>query len=178
MIVCDCTNCFPLLKKKTTIRNENAWCKAIIKPLPRKTLDDLIKRLPFDCLMNVLSFLNYRDIETIRATCKSAYLQNFSPIATVSRCCFTDGLIALRNRINPTRVGICPECLSSSIRTEIICKKCAHEIKIKQNYFLVDMRNWWNMDNVISSFWRKREREHLQSWVDVEIGLYFFMLDF
>lgn len=128
--------------------------------------------------MNVLSFLSYRDIQTIRTTCRNAYLQNFSRFVTVPRCCFTDGLIALRNQINPMRVGICPECLSSSIGMATICKNCDNNIKIKRNYFLEDMRKWWNMDDVVPSFWRKREREHLQSWVDDEIGLYFFMLEF
>ena len=172
--ICNCIQCFPRLNNKTAIPREFAWCKAIKETPPAY----LLENLPLDCWLIIFFFLlrDMRDIKTLRTTCKGAYLQNFAQSSTVQRCCFTDGLKEIRYWINPMTVGICSHCLAPSISIGMNCHNCAHAIKKEQDYFLDNIRDWWEMDDVCS-FSKKREREHVKSWVNVDIGLYLFSLD-
>lgn len=168
--ICYCIQCFPRLNDKTVIPRKFAWCKAI-KETPSACL---LENLPLDCWLIIFFFLLRDDIKTLRTTCKGAYLQNFARSATVPRCCFTDAFKEIRYWMNPMRLGICSHCLAPSIKIGMNCDNCAHAIKKEQDYFLDNIRDWWKMDDV---FLKKRQRRHVKSWVNVDIGLYLFEME-
>lgn len=159
-MICNCVNCFPRLNTTPASKPSNAWCKKQKNDSPL-TLGILLVSLPLDCTKLILGFLSTTEILSVRKTCKSAFYCNFmisSQLRYLESSCFTDGLIAFNEHINPMTIGKCPHCLGPSISRGMWCGDCIDLCEAISKQMANHVRDWCEKDNYSLAFLKKREK--------------------
>ena len=180
-MICNCVDCFPRLNTASK-GGSNAWCIMKKNNNNYSNLGDLLENLPLDCMRLILISLTNIEILKVRMTCKSAYLCNFVLLSDfrllAPSCCFTYGLKAINIIINPMTLGICSYCFKKTLWPGMMCHECCAFCEVSQKEHTDHLSDWWNMDDVSSSFLKKRERRGRMNCLSIEDSKEFFQNDF